>query len=177
MSGEIAQSSLALLAVLSIAFGFAAAMVYDIFRIRRIAINIPILWHFEDFFFMVLCGVSFSVIFYAQSSGRVRGFAFALAIGGFYIYRKTLGRLVMAMSEKIIQLVKYIFKKVVLPPVNFVKCLLLRLFTLVKKLVSKICMRILLRSQRRKTKKQIRLFVEAAQDGFVEKQVNKFRKI
>lgn len=169
MSGEIAQSSLALLAVLSAAFGFVAAMLYDVFRIRRIAINIPILWHFEDFFYMVACGVSLSVLFYAQSNGKVRGFAFALAICGFYIYRKTLGRLVMAMSERIIRFVKYILKKVVLPPINFVKKLLLRVLGFVKRIFVAIFKKVTLSYRRRKTQKQIKTFVEAAEHGFSEK--------
>ncbi len=169
MSGEISQSSLAVLFLLSIAFGFAAALMYDALRIRRIAVNVPILWHFEDFFFMLGCGVIFSILFYAQSSGKVRGFAFAGALGGFYIYRKTLGRLVMAASERIIRFVKYIIRKFVLPPINFVIKLLKKGFDFIKKRISSVLRRLLLISEKRRTAKQIKAFTEAAEQGFGEK--------
>ncbi|MBQ1226440.1 MAG: spore cortex biosynthesis protein YabQ, partial [Clostridia bacterium] len=118
MIGELSHLALAQLLFLSIAFGFFAGALYDIFRIRRIALKIPILWHFEDFFFMVFCGVTYAVLFYALNSGRVRGFAFVGGIVGLYIYRKTLGRLVMALSERIISFVKYILRKIILPPIK-----------------------------------------------------------
>ena len=82
MIGELSHIALAQLLFLSIVFGFFAGALYDIFRIRRIALKIPILWHFEDFFFMVFCGAVYSLLFYALNSGRVRGFAFAGGIVG-----------------------------------------------------------------------------------------------
>ena len=176
MSGEISQSSLALLAVASLAFGLIAALIYDIFRIRRIAINIPILWHFEDFLFMVACGFAFSVIFYEYTSGKVRGFAFASAICGFYIYRQTLGRLIMAASEKIIKFVKYIFRKLLLPPINFVKRVLLSLLGFVKKRICALLSLIGLLLKRREARRQIKDFVSASRSGFVGKNKINSRK-
>ncbi len=177
MSGEISQSSLAVLLLLSVVFGFVAALLYDALRIRRIAINVPILWHFEDFFFMLGCGVVFSILFYVQSSGKVRAFAFAGGLGGFYIYRKTLGRLVMAASERIINFVKYIIHRVVLPPVNFVIKLLRRAAETVKRTLFAVLGKITLRAEKRRTAKQIKAFTEAALFGFGEKNKNSRNKM
>ncbi len=176
MSGELSQSSLAALAVASLLFGLIAALLYDVFRIRRIAINIPILWHFEDFLFMVACGCAFSVLFYEYTSGKVRGFAFAAAICGFCIYRQTLGRLIMAASEKIIKFVKYIFRKLVLPPINFVKGILLRVLGFVKKLLLALLSRFTLLLKRRETRRQIKDFVSASRGGFAGKNKINSRK-
>ena len=129
MSGEISQISLAQLFLLSLAFGAVACAIYDLFRIRRIAIKIPILWHFEDFFFMLACAICFCVLFFVKSSGKVRGFAFGAALVGAGIYRYTLGRLVMRSAEKIIAAVKRILRKVFLPPVRLVKRITCALWT------------------------------------------------
>ena len=55
MSGELSHILLAQLLFLSTLFGFLAGALYDVFRVRRIAVKIPLLWHFEDFFFMIFC--------------------------------------------------------------------------------------------------------------------------
>lgn len=165
MSGEIAQSSLALMLFLSVLFGFVAALAYDVFRIRRIAINIPILPHFEDFLFMIACAAVMSVIFFAQSSGRVRAFAFFGALGGFYIYRKTLGRLVMGAADKIIRLVKYLFGKIVMPPIRLVRRILKRLGRMLEKFFRALMLKI----RKKKTDRLLCEFVNEASYGFGDK--------
>lgn len=169
MIGELSHTVLAQLLFLSVVFGFFAGALYDIFRIRRIALKIPILWHFEDFFFMVFCGVVFAVLFYALNSGRVRGFAFAGGVVGFYIYRKTLGRLVIKMSEKIINAIKYILRKIILPPIKFVTGAVKRIFKAILSVISLIFGKIYLKFARMKTKKHLRAFADSASYGFMKK--------
>lgn len=169
MSGELSHVLLAQLLFLSFLFGFAAGALYDIFRIRRIAVKIPLIWHFEDFFFMVFCGVVYSILFYALNSGRVRGFAFAGGIAGFCLYQRTLGRLVMSASEKIINFIKYVFRKIVTPPIKFVMRLVKRALTLAAGLVYMIFGRIYLKIAKAKTKKSVKAFEKSALDGFLGK--------
>lgn len=162
MSGEIAQEALAQLFVLALVFGFVAGAIYDVFRIRRIAINIPILWHFEDFFFMLACAVCFCVFFFVQSSGKVRGFAFAAAIAGLLIYRYTLGRLVIRCAEKIISFVKRLVRRLLLPPIRFVK----RILRAVWKRISGALRRVWLRYARRRSERFLSDFERSVLVGF-----------
>lgn len=155
--------------VLSVCLGFVSAFWYDAFRIRRKAINIPILPHLEDFLFMLAFGAAMAVIFFVKSSGRVRAFAFAGALGGFYLYRKTLGRIVMAASDKIINLVKLIIKKIILPPLRALKRAVTAVLTRLKNTLSAIYRIIDLTLRRNRTKRYIRAFAEAALDGFGDK--------
>ena len=169
MSGELSHILLAQLLFLSTLFGFLAGALYDVFRVRRIAVKIPLLWHFEDFFFMVFCGAVYSLLFYALNSGRVRGFAFAGGIVGFYVYRKTLGRLVMALSERIINAVKYISRRIILPPIKFVIGLVKRAFGALFHVISLLFGSIYLKIARNKTKKHLRAFAKSASYGFMKK--------
>ena len=169
MSGELSHTLLAQLLFLSLIFGFAAGALYDVFRIRRIAVKIPILWHFEDFFFMIFCGVIYSLLFYALNSGRVRGFAFAGGIAGFCVYQRTLGRLVMSGSEKIINFIKYIFRKIVMPPVKFFVMIIKRVLLFAVRVIYSIFGKIYLKIARSKTKKRLKAFAENALDGFLGK--------
>ena len=169
MIGELSHIALAQLLFLSVIFGFFAGAFYDAFRIRRIALKIPLLWHFEDFFFMVFCGVVYAVLFYALNSGRVRGFAFAGGLVGFYIYRKTLGRLVMALSERIINSVKYIIRKIILPPIKFVIRVIKRVLCTLSHAISSVFGRIYLKIARNKTKKHLKAFAHSALYGFMKK--------
>ena len=118
---------------------------------------------------MLFCGVAYAVLFYALNSGRVRGFAFVGGIVGLYIYRKTLGRLVMALSEKIINFIKYILRKIILPPIRFVVGTVKRAFGAVAHLISLIFGKIYLKIARTKTKKHLKAFAQSALYGFMKK--------
>jgi hypothetical protein len=169
VSGELSQSSLARLLLLSIALGFASALCYDVLRIRRKAINIPILPQFEDFLFMIAFGMAMAVIFFLKSSGRFRAFALAGALGGFCLYRKTLGRLVMAASDKIIGLIKLLIRRIILPPLKALEKVVLAALTRLKNVISALFGRIDRLIRQRETKRYIRKFAAAALDGFGDK--------
>lgn len=169
MIGELSHIALAQLLFLSVIFGFCAGAIYDIFRIRRIALKIPIIEHFEDFFFMIFCSVVYALLFYALNNGRVRGFAFAGGAVGFYTYRKTLGRLVMSLSEKIINFVRYILRKIILPPIKFVIGMIKRVLKWIFAVISMIFGKIHLKFARAKMKKYLKEFAESASYGFMKK--------
>lgn len=147
-------------------FGFFAGALYDAFRIRRIAVRIPILWHFEDFFFIVLSAVVFAVIFFIWSDGKVRAIAFGGAVLGFVTYRYTLGRLVMAASDRIIRFIKYIVKRILLPPVRFLISLIKKAFGALKGIFVLLWQRITLVFAKKRTKRELKAFSYAASRGF-----------
>ena len=53
----------------------------------------------EDFLFCMVAAVSMILLFYQINNGKLRFLAFPVAGVGFYLYRITLGRLVMLCSE------------------------------------------------------------------------------
>lgn len=110
-----------------------------------------------------------AIIFFVKGSGRVRAFAFAGALGGFYMYRKTLGRLVMAASDKIINFVKLIIKKIILPPLKVLKRVIMAVVARLKNALSALCRRIYLMIRRKTTKRYILAFAESALCGFGDK--------
>jgi hypothetical protein len=172
VSGEISQISLARLFLLSLVFGFVACAVYDLFRIRRIAIRIPILWHFEDFFFMLACAACFCVLFFVKSSGKVRGFAFGTALVGAGMYRYTLGRLVMRSAERIIALVKRILRRVLLPPVRLLK----RIFRAFWTKISDAFGRVALKIKKKRSERLLREIEDSVLVGFSRRRPKKKKK-
>lgn len=94
-----------------------------------------------DIVFLSLCGAIFSVFVFYANDGRFRAFMAIGAIIGFFSYYFTVGRLVMLLSEKIINAVR----KVVIFTVSFafgtVKRFLIKPIKFVlSKLFSLICM-------------------------------------
>ena len=94
-----------------------------------------------DIVFLSLCGAIFSVFVFYTNDGRFRAFMAIGAIIGFFSYYFTVGRLVMLLSEKIINAVR----KVVIFTVSFalgtVKRFLIKPIKFVlSKLFSLICM-------------------------------------
>ncbi|MBQ8416938.1 MAG: spore cortex biosynthesis protein YabQ [Clostridia bacterium] len=73
-------------------------------RVRRIKRQGVFFWIFVfigDLLFSLLGGVLLILLFYQFNSGKIRFPAFFCTGVGFFLYRKTLGRLVMLLSEAI----------------------------------------------------------------------------
>ena len=128
---EISQFALAELYILAAIVGIGLGVCYDMLRITRVFLGVhysrrakeklrdirlpflkakkerkesPILGtviFFEDLFFGLLCGVAMILLFYEANNGKFRFPAIICAMGGFFLYRATLGRLVMLFSEVI----------------------------------------------------------------------------
>lgn len=126
--------------VVSFLCGLFFGAVYDIFRIRRIAFRpsrqekqgrllrffgrhlsridtVIIVW--EDILFFLLVAVTMILVSFRLSYGIPRWYAFGAALGGFFLWRVTLGRCVMHLAERIlygISWVMHLIKRLLLTP-------------------------------------------------------------
>ena len=137
---SISQAELAQLFLYALFLGVGLGAVYDVLRITRIFLGVhysrrmmkklrnisfPLLpkrkekhesrllglvIFLQDFFFCVLCGVSLVLLFYEVNSGKFRLSAAFCVGGGFFVYRYTLGRLVMLFSEAIAMVIEVILR-------------------------------------------------------------------
>jgi hypothetical protein len=126
---EISQWLIAGLYVHAILLGIILGIVYDGLRISRVFLGarysrriadrlrrkeLPLLpppkerqkspflgpvIFFEDLFFAIFGSVAFILMQYAENNGKFRFLAVAFTVAGFFIYRATVGRLVMLFSE------------------------------------------------------------------------------
>ena len=127
----VSQWAIAGLYLYAFLLGLALGLLYDAFRISRIflgehfsqktsnrlrSIKLPLIGHLreykkskaigivvfiEDFLFCLIASFAFILLFYEICNGKIRFPAFLLAGAGFFVYRVTLGRLVLWFSEVI----------------------------------------------------------------------------
>jgi len=180
MTWEISQRSLALLGALFLVSGFLLGGVYDIFRIRRRATSPGVgkkrgafkkaLQGFfvgiEDLLFFIFAGALASVLCFALFQGRVRLFAIALGVLGFMIWRLTLGRLIMALADAIINLFRaalsFVSNRILKPPARAVK----RLFGRTIRIIQNAAKR---RRRKRYSKARMREILKASEKGFIQR--------
>ena len=128
---EISQIAIARLYVLAVVVGIGLGALYDVFRISRVffgvrysrwgetlqaRVHLPFISppkkhkknpflatiiFFEDLLFGILSGIAMILLFYLENNGKIRFPALLCATGGFFLYRATLGRLVMLCSDMI----------------------------------------------------------------------------
>lgn len=55
----------------------------------------------SDFLFCIIASVALILLFYQMNHGKIRFMTFVFAGAGFYLYRFTIGKLVMACSETV----------------------------------------------------------------------------
>lgn len=131
----------------SVGIGILLAVIYDLFRIIRMAFTLPgivkdeykgreprsrfsvncIVFICDILFFLIAAVISAIFIFYANN-GRIRGIAIFGSLCGFVLYYNTVGRLVTMISGSVIRLVCHIFR--------FVRyCVLLPVFKAVVKAI------------------------------------------
>lgn len=134
----------------SLWLGIILGVVYDILRIRRIATarsgsfgarRAPIslaMWNgkgprrskvgagllfVEDLLFALFAAVSFLLLFYSVNGGIVRWYAFVGAGMSFVVYRLTIGRLLMCLSDRITRgircVIGWLWKRMVSPLARF----------------------------------------------------------
>ena len=92
-----------------------------IFRRDRAA---RILFFVTDFAYMIAVTLILSVFLYEFASGDLRMYLLAAAAVGFALYRCTAGRLVMALSETIVRVIRMVFNLLVIRPVRAVLVLI-----------------------------------------------------
>lgn len=80
----------------SLVGGMAIAFVFDLFRIKRKAVNSrTISIYFEDFLFWIIVAMLMLIIIYKSNEGEVRGYIFIGTILGLILYIMLLSKIVM----------------------------------------------------------------------------------
>ncbi len=160
MTQYLSQLSLARLLAASLLLGIALGLLYDVFRIRRLAcerrdrsassqpkkkrfrtlpwVLLSMLLHVEDLLFGLIAGVSTAILYFALSMGQVRLMAIVGEGVGLLLYRLTLGRLVMAFADRLLRLLAWLWhllvRFVIRPPIRLVLRLITALARLVRRL-------------------------------------------
>jgi hypothetical protein len=119
---EVSQQLLALALMYSAVVGAALGVLYDVFRVIRVAMKpspaMPpglraicstfgdVLIFFEDIMFSAAAAVVVCVFLFHINDGQVRWFVLAGAGAGFMLYYMTVGRLVIMCAEAIINFIR-----------------------------------------------------------------------
>ena len=125
----VQQSRLAQMLVYSFVLGVFLGVVYDFFRIRRLIFYCEkntkantsifhrqrrlveeIVIFIEDVLFWLISAVAMCIFIYYINSGRFRGVAIFGAVIGFFVYYKTIGKVVMLLSGCIINFLRASFR-------------------------------------------------------------------
>ena len=122
----------------SLVVGFSFGALYDLFRIRRRAAQKKgkqkklltrfaesIIIGIEDVVFFLMLGCVTCVMYYVFSNGKVRLLALVFELLGFVIYRVSIGRLVMSVTDVIIAFFRLIMSMVrrhVVDPIKSFVC-------------------------------------------------------
>lgn len=140
---NITQQQLFILLLYSATVGVALGVVYDVFRIFRVAFapqsqdgvnsarkrksKYSLVFHdaiifLQDIIFWIIVAVVTILFTFMANRGQVRLFALAGQLAGFTIYYLTLGRLVYSIAERIIKVIKQVLYwircKVIMPIVR-----------------------------------------------------------
>lgn len=106
---------------LSILAGSAAGLLYDVFRILRIALPHPsILVQLEDIMYWVCITLGMFIFMMHALGGELRAYAIFGAFIGAVLYFSTLSLLIMNVSSFIIRVVKRLLAILVLAPLKFI---------------------------------------------------------
>jgi len=151
----------------SIALGFIFGLFYELFRFLRLAFPHPdIAVAVEDFLFFLPVTAVFLLFTYAFSEGELRWFSIAGMGMGFYLYLKTLGKILLFFSASILGLVKtflrFVFRITWVPLWNVFKKITKYLYTRI------ISLGIMIKEKknRRRLKKQKERILRRARQGF-----------
>jgi len=128
----VSQEKLAFILLYSLFIGVFLAIVYDVFRIRRLAYRTrasfsdkskkitsrkenmieSTLIFFEDVLFALIASVVVCIFIFYMNRGQFRGIALVGTFLGFLAYYFTVGRLVMYFSGVIIGFLKFLTRKI-----------------------------------------------------------------
>ncbi len=128
----VSQQKLAIILLYSVFIGVFLGVVYDVFRIRRLAFktgacfskkdtnevarkeNVAdcVIIFFEDVLFAVISSIVVCIFIFYMNSGQFRGIAVIGALCGFLLYYLTVGRVVMYFSGVIIGFFKFLIRKI-----------------------------------------------------------------
>ena len=144
----VEQTRLAEILLYSFLLGIFLGIVYDWFRIRRRLFSInsakksdadkgtkkhiclieDVVIFFEDVLYGIICSIVVCIFLFYINHGRFRAITLIGAGVGFLIYYKTVGRLVLFCSEKIVRFIRFLFGKIfkltVIPIIRLLKFLI-----------------------------------------------------
>ncbi len=129
---EISREAFLPFLVFSFLIGIMLGAIYDVFRIRRKAARRAgkrrldfVLTIFEDIVFCLFASVSMILATYKLYFGIPRWYAYGACALGFFIWQKTVGRLIMKLSDRIIDLIakalSLLKRKLVKPALSGIK--------------------------------------------------------
>lgn len=102
------------LALYALAVGAAMGAIYDLFRIVRLSIkHNRLVVMAEDVLFTLLFGMVYYTFSVELTKGAMRFFVFIGMLLGFGIYLDSLGRIIFAISARIIKLAKMFIGRIV----------------------------------------------------------------
>ncbi len=127
-------------------------------RYRALRIASRVIDFFLDVFFFVLAGIAFSLFLYVVSDGVFRLLFLIGTVIGFYLYRKTVGRIVFFFLRELASvcyLLLYLAYKTVSVPIRFVVTkIFLRLFRKIYLIIQKKYAIIKIRNEKRPKKRR-----------------------
>lgn len=133
--------------VIFILNGFLIGLLFDIFRIFRKTFKTPdFITYFEDFSFWIISGLILLYSIFKYNNGELRIYIFLGVILGTSIYLLIFSKFFITVSVNIINLIKKIFKLLIIKPVLFfikiIKKVVInpikKIFEWIKKSISKI---------------------------------------
>lgn len=102
--------------LLAIGLGFLLGVVYDLFRVVRMAFTMRRAGVFiQDVLFFLVCAAVTFVFLLAVNQGEIRGFIIAGEVLGFLIYYFSLGLLAMRVSSFLVHATQRIFHLISVP--------------------------------------------------------------
>ncbi len=98
--------------------GAFLGVIYDVFKLKREAFGKgSVVLFFDDLLFMAITTLVLVVCVFKVNSGRLRWYELAFTGVGFFVYRKTLSKLVMLLFVFVIKKIKW-FVSLLLKPVK-----------------------------------------------------------
>lgn len=121
----------------SLIAGVLFGIIYDVFRIRRIAFRLPgdssgsrkkskfavfftaniaaidtVIIFVEDIIFFAFIAAVVALINFKLNFGLPRWYSMAAALGGFTVYHITIGRLVILSADAVIRFIRFVFRMI-----------------------------------------------------------------
>ncbi len=137
--------------LIAMLLGAALGVVYDLFKILRlVGIRSSFAVFVEDITFFAICTVAMFSYYMQFTDGKFRIFAFVAAVLGFVVYFKTLEKVVFFIVRKVygffVKIFGFLYKKIVYPPLKFLKKLLVKLVSKGKIFVKRIILEKILKN-------------------------------
>ena len=105
----------------SVVLGIVTGILYDVFRIIRIAFrHNAVMVFFEDILFCMMTSCMLILMIFCANYGIVRWFSVMGCAAGFFIYLETAGKAVVGAAEMIIDFIKKYIVSPVLSLLSFV---------------------------------------------------------